>query len=207
MKKGGFDRIAPYYDDLSRLVFGGLLQKAQRVYLPEVPCNAKVLIIGGGTGWLLKDLVTLNSGCEITYLEASKRMIDLSQRRLDAVENRRVSFVLDKDLQNIEPQNFEVVICHFFLDLYQGDELLQVVSQLKERLLPGGQFLFCDFQKTGKWQHQFLEKIMYWCFRLVCGIRSRMLVDYNQCLLESGLTLKRETTFYQGMITSKVYTN
>ena len=45
-----FDRVAPYYDRLARLVFGGSIRRAQRHFLSQVPAAARVLLVGGAPG-------------------------------------------------------------------------------------------------------------------------------------------------------------
>lgn len=207
MRKNSFDRIAPYYDNLAKLVFGNILKEAQRTYLPVIPPRARVLIMGGGTGWLLKDLLAGNAGCQVTYLEASRKMVDLSRRRLTDTEQNRVLFIVDDNLQKVMHETFDVVVCHFFLDLFVEDQLRRVITQLRERLSPGGLFLLCDFQHTGKWSHALLEKVMYWGFRLTCGIQAYQLHDYHSYLQEAGLVLKGETAFYQEMVVSRRYLN
>jgi spermidine synthase len=79
---GNYDNSASFYDGLSRLVFGRTLIAAQVAFLSSIPKNAKVLIIGGGTGWILEEITRLYpSGLTITYVEISANMMALSQKR------------------------------------------------------------------------------------------------------------------------------
>ena len=50
----GFDKIAPFYDSLKRLVFGNALAESQRALLASIKKNGNVLIIGGGPEKYLK---------------------------------------------------------------------------------------------------------------------------------------------------------
>lgn len=50
MKFNNFDRVASAYDTLARTAFGGSLKKAQCHWLHQIPADAKVLVLGSGTG-------------------------------------------------------------------------------------------------------------------------------------------------------------
>ncbi|HEY9047693.1 MAG TPA: class I SAM-dependent methyltransferase, partial [Ohtaekwangia sp.] len=69
-----FDSIAPVYDMLSRIVFGRSMVKSQRHFLKYIPAEASVLILGGGTGWIIQELFAVNNTCTIVYVEASQKM-------------------------------------------------------------------------------------------------------------------------------------
>ncbi|MEZ4686196.1 MAG: hypothetical protein R3B47_09055 [Bacteroidia bacterium] len=51
-----FNRLAPVYDFLASLVFGNRIRQAQRWLLDFIPEGSSILILGGGTGWILEEL-------------------------------------------------------------------------------------------------------------------------------------------------------
>jgi ubiquinone/menaquinone biosynthesis C-methylase UbiE len=51
-----YDRIARIYDKLSRMVFGKSIVRAQQSILPFITTPARMLIVGGGTGWILEEI-------------------------------------------------------------------------------------------------------------------------------------------------------
>jgi ubiquinone/menaquinone biosynthesis C-methylase UbiE len=73
-----FDRIAPVYDRLADIVFGTAILDAQRTHLHALNDAREILILGGGTGRLLRDLLGQNAKSRVTYVEASQRMIELA---------------------------------------------------------------------------------------------------------------------------------
>ena len=77
-----FDRVAPIYDTLARIVFGRSIILAQLFYLKEIPVNARVLILGGGTGKVAHALLQLNNTCQIVYVEASVAMLEKTRSRI-----------------------------------------------------------------------------------------------------------------------------
>ncbi|UOQ74624.1 class I SAM-dependent methyltransferase [Hymenobacter cellulosilyticus] len=79
----GFDRVAPFYDPLARLVFGNALQRAQQAALAGLPAGRpRVLIIGGGSGWVLGEVLQRRPDSRVLYLEASAMMLAKSRATL-----------------------------------------------------------------------------------------------------------------------------
>jgi tRNA (cmo5U34)-methyltransferase len=83
-----FNTIAPFYDFLVRLVFQQRLQEAQESLLVQIPEKGRVLILGGGTGWVLTRLLELKPEVSIVYVEVSEKMLALSQQRWQRQEGR-----------------------------------------------------------------------------------------------------------------------
>jgi len=80
--RNNYDRIARYYDFLSRIVFFRAQLKAQIDQLHFIPANSSVLIVGGGTGWILEEIAKVHpTGLNITYVEISAKMLELSRKR------------------------------------------------------------------------------------------------------------------------------
>ena len=74
-----FDSVARIYDGLSNLIFGKAIRRAQTAYLSDIRPGANVLVLGGGTGWLLSELSKVNPTCKVWYIDASAKMIELSK--------------------------------------------------------------------------------------------------------------------------------
>jgi ubiquinone/menaquinone biosynthesis C-methylase UbiE len=71
MKLNGFDSIAGIYDVLAKLVFGQSIQRAQTHFLPNARNCTSILVLGGGTGWLLRHIRQVNAAAHIVYVDAS----------------------------------------------------------------------------------------------------------------------------------------
>ena len=92
-KINGFDVIAPVYDGLATMVFGRAIRKAELHYLSEVREGSKVLVVGGGTGRLLADLLKINPNCQIWYVEASEAMVRIARSNIRKLPNANVHFI------------------------------------------------------------------------------------------------------------------
>jgi tRNA (cmo5U34)-methyltransferase len=202
----GFDRVASFYDPLAKLVFGSSLQDAQRWLLPCIPSSSTILIIGGGSGWLLQQVLEHTSPVRIVYLEASGKMLQLAQQQNLAPPVVEFRHGTDADLPPHE--EFDIIITPFLLDLFPEERLSRLMQRLYGVLDPGGLWLFADFwpvqQKPPLWQ-KLLAKSMYLFFGLLSDVQGRKLPDYRRHFDELGLKEKQCVGFYKGFVQSKIY--
>ena len=207
-----FDRVAPFYDRLARLVFGSSIRRAQRHFLNYVPPAARVLLVGGGTGWLLPYLLEKPEVTHVTYLEASAVMLALAQRKAHGVRSSTtasIRWVHGNKQQLASDDRYDVVITNFVLDMYTGAALDQLMKRLLNHLHPAGYWLFTDFRLSGKqrrrWWQQLMAQAMYVFFHLTAGINRQKLPFYDRHFAALGLRLVREKTFFGDFIVSQVY--
>lgn len=210
MRNPNFDSIAPFYDSLSRLVFGDALRRAQVEHLGAIPEQAHVLLIGGGSGWLLEQLLLQKPQANVTYLESSAKMLELAQKRCKqfAIPTATVSFRLG-DEHSLQPdESFDVIITPFLLDLFPDDRLQHLMSRLYTTLRPGGCWLFSDFWSVHDpapfWQRLLLRS-MYTFFGLVSGVKATQLPDFGLHFQRLRLQEQAGAHFYGGLIQAKAY--
>ncbi|HEY0245617.1 MAG TPA: class I SAM-dependent methyltransferase [Mucilaginibacter sp.] len=200
-----YDNAAWFYDSLSRLVYGKAIIKAQVYLLQYIPPNSSLLIVGGGTGWILDRLTRLySSGLKITYVEVSAKMMALSQKRNTG--NNKVVFINDA-IENLSglPQ-FDVIITPFLFDNFNEVTFSVVFDHLNNLLIPGGLWLYTDFQLTGKWWQSVLLKSMLLFFKLLCNIESIKLHHIEPHFMQAGYQATGSKTFFKTFIISKAYT-
>jgi len=199
-----YNNAAWFYDRLSRIVYGKALIMAQVYLLQYVPADAKVLIVGGGTGRILEELSKRqSSGLTITYVEIATKMMALSKKRNTG--NNHVVFITDA-IENVSrPPGFDVVITPFLFDNFTEQTTQKVFSHLHALLKPSGLWLNCDFQLSGKWWQRFLLKSMFLFFRMVCHIEASKLPDIDKQFNEHHYKAIAQQTFFGDFILSRVY--
>jgi tRNA (cmo5U34)-methyltransferase len=202
-----FNWIAPVYDRLASVVFGNRLKRAQAVYLNRVPAGASVLIVGGGTGWLLEPLLMKAQYGRILYLEPSARMLGLATRRLLTRQlSGRVEFRLGDETALRPDEQFDVVITPFVLDLFTAETMRkQFIPHLRAALKPTGLWLVTDFVQTTVWWQRTLLWSMIHFFRLTAGVETRKLANWQQLLSEAGLTRREQREQVGGMVSAEVW--
>ncbi|QDK80378.1 class I SAM-dependent methyltransferase [Spirosoma sp. KCTC 42546] len=204
---GNFNWIAPVYDALAFIVFGHKLQQAQAVFLNRIPTGASVLIVGGGTGWLLEQVLRRCQSKRIVYLETSTQMVARASRRM--VQKALVGSVEFRvgDESSLKPdERFDVILTPFVLDLFSAQTLqTTIIPQLRTVLKSGGLWLATDFVKPpSNWQKALLW-VMIRFFRLTAGIQAQHLADWQKLLSEAGLRCEKRQTEVGGMVSAEVW--
>ena len=202
--KRNYDNVAIFYDRFARLIYGTALREAQVYLLKAIPPNSRILIAGGGTGWILEEIANIHpSGLTLTYVDSSAKMIAITKKR-KAGENR-VSFITAPIQDAIIDNQYDVVITPFFLDNFTDESLQKVFSRLDIRLAPKGMWFYCDFQNTDVlWQKSVL-KAMYLFFRTFCGVEASHLPDADACFAQKGYVMVAEKQFLKGFVTARIY--
>jgi len=202
MKTNDFDSIAKWYDRLVNLVFGQAIKNAQTHFLKELPIDGRLLIMGGGTGWILEEIASIRPNLKVEYIEASLKMLSLAKEA--SIDELQVKFTYgtEKDIASTE---YDVIITNFFLDVFEPNELSLVMHHLKGCLSKNGIWLCSDFQKTNKFRHKILLKAMHVFFGLISKLEAKKLMDFDAEFQQLGLHVEQHRLFYKGMIFSSVY--
>jgi tRNA (cmo5U34)-methyltransferase len=205
-----FDHIAPYYNLLAKLVFGNSIHKAQLQFLDEIAPNSDVLVIGGGSGKFLRDLLLRCKVRRILYVESSAEMIRASKKAISGIKQSAcVEFLTGTEADIPADTFFDVVITHCFLNVFHGEELRNLVKELLAHLKPGGLWLFSDFRISSHWFHRIWQRglisLMYCFFRVTAGLKNKTLENFDKLLGSMKLIKLEEKFFHGGMINSVCY--
>ena len=203
MPPTGFDKLAYIYDGLARLVYGKSIVNSQLPFLNDINPNATVLILGGGTGWFLAQLLIMGPTCEIWYIESSIKMLEKSKAKSPHSPN--VHFIHGTEQNIPHHQKFDVVITNFYFDLFSFQSLQAIIKGIQISMKPDSIWLATDFIHARSWWQSILSKVMYIFFRSVCNIEAKSLPDWHRCLTEARLIKRKSKLFYGGFIEACVY--
>jgi tRNA (cmo5U34)-methyltransferase len=199
-----FNGIARYYDRLAAFVYGKSIREAQTFFLNEIRPGSKVLILGGGTGWILNVLFRIQPDCKVWYIEASSAMIE-SARLKSLADHERITFIHGTEDSIPEEIRFDVTIGNFFLDLFSSTSLKDVIIKIKKSLQPDGVLVVTDFIDRGKiWQKALLGG-MYLFFRITCGVGSTQLPAWEEELKGLDLVEFKSNIFFCSFIKSALF--
>lgn len=203
---GGFDWIAPFYDSIARLVFGESIRRCQLEYLDKIPPAANVLILGGGTGWIVEELFKLNPTCRVWYVEASIRMLEKARKTNEAKSPYQLVFLhgTERNLREIAEVPFDAVITNFYFDLFTTTSLSSVLESITCSINPGSKLLVSEFVEEVWWQRMLLF-VMYRFFRWSASIEAARLPQWETELKRHGFAEGAAKTFYGGFIKSALY--
>ncbi|MFD2514396.1 class I SAM-dependent methyltransferase [Pontibacter locisalis] len=211
LQDSGFDQAAPFYDQLSRLVYGSSLQRAQKALLPFLPQQGRVLVIGGGSGWLLEQILRTGKQLDILYLDASQAMLKRAKKKFRKYSYGHywhVEFRLGTE-QQLEPQEqFDIIFTPFLLDLFPPKRLQNLMDKLDAALAPEGLWLFADFWPVQSpppiWQ-RILIRGMYVFFGIISGVEAKDLPAYATHFESLGLREIYSSSFFSDMVQAKVF--
>jgi len=202
-----YDPIARYYDFLSRLFFGRTEIEAQVELLAFASPGSRMLIVGGGTGWILEEIADrYPAGLRITYVESSGEMMRLAKRR--RVGTSVVSFVEVPIEEFVTEERYDCILTGFLFDNFSAGLAARVIRWLCPMLEGDGCWLFADFyyrrRESRFWQGLML-RVMYFSARLICKVDARELPDMDSLFVQAGFTPVHISWYYRGFIKAVAY--
>lgn len=212
VKKNDFDLVSPIYDGLATLTFAGAIHRAQVSLLPRVSQIDSALVIGGGTGWFLLELLSRTAVKRVTYVDLSEKMLGKSIAMLERKHPEwrdRVEFRLgSEESLTASDGPYDLIVTNFFLDLFNDENCVQVASILRRHLAADGQWLFVDFHVPERgWRRGAalaLFKVMFTFFNVLSNMESRHPPNYAAVFERIALQEYAREDFYGTMIRAKL---
>lgn len=202
-----YDKIAKHYDFLSRLVFSRSQVNAQIDQLGNISENDSILIVGGGTGWILDEIANVHpSGLQIIYVEISAKMIALSMKR--NYGQNEVVFVNAGIEEFQADQTFDVISTPFLFDNFSQERADRVFQKLDGFLKDKGLWFMVDFttdDNNWAWWKKILLKLMYAFFKVLGNVEAKKLVNMELYFDKAGYFLVNEAFYYARFIRATVY--
>ena len=191
-QKQSYDRLAKHYDFLSRLVFFKSQVRAQTKQLIYIKNCKSLLIVGDGTGWILKDLNVFTKTINITFVETSAKMIELAKK---VNTHHQIEFIH----QDIEEYNttlkFDSVLTPFLFDNFDESKAKNVFVHINRMLLEKAFWLYTDFRLDGKWWKILLLKSMHLFFSLMKVVKVNALPKMENVFLAKDYKIRNENYY------------
>jgi SAM-dependent methyltransferase len=198
------------YDALAGLAFGGALRRAQRATLAAgLPLGAapRVLVLGGGAGWVLGEIWRQRPQAHVLYVEVSAAMLACTRARLRrhpapagaAVELRQGT---EADLRPGE--QFDAIVTFFVLDCFTEAALPGALARLHAASAPGAPWLATDFRPAQRGWRRGLLWAMYRFFGLTVGLRAQQMPPWPQGLAALGWQSSWKMHFFGGAVVGLV---
>lgn len=203
-----FERLAPHYTWMEKVLAGGRLQRSRTAWLKELANCNRILIAGVGHGHFLRACARSFPQAHIVSVDASAGMLARARRGFE--NDSRFDFIqATLPRWKPAPRSFDAVVTHFFLDCFPPDELREVVASLANGLSNPARWLLTDFSVPARgWRRQRARAIhlaMYTFFRPVTGIRARRVTPPDDLLRHHGFQLTGRAHRDWGLIQSDVW--
>jgi tRNA (cmo5U34)-methyltransferase len=204
-----FDRVAGWYDGAARLVFGSAQRNAQRAALAGLPAGAPhLLILGGGSGWVLGEVWRHTPAATVLYLDASVAMLRQAEAQLRQqwpTHRGQVEFRHGTEAALATSETFDAVLTFFVFDCMEPAGLTVAVARLATSLRPNGAWLVAEFTPARRWWQRALQGAMYALFRVAAGLTARRLPPYEAALAAWGWKPQQASYFFGGAIMGDVF--
>jgi ubiquinone/menaquinone biosynthesis C-methylase UbiE len=187
------------------LVFGGHLDDARQAFFEEVLEADRVLLVGEGNGRFLKSLIARKRvGC-LCIVEKSKVMMHLAKNRAGESGKIGLEFI-EADFRLYRPaQEFDCVVTHFFLDLFNQPSQLAIIEKMAEFVANGGTWINVDFVPARTLRGGILMWLQYAFFRVVSRIESKRCFDESEAAAAAGWTIAEAISYLGGLVVAKRY--
>ena len=207
MKTNNYDSIAGAYDFLSRLVFFRAQVNPQIEQLKYIKAGSSVLIVGGGTGWILEELTKIHhTGLKITYVEISAKMLERAKKRNQ--DANQVQFVHGSIENYSYDQHFDVIHTAFLFDNFEEKRAARVFQRLNKQLKAEGLWLYTDFKVDAgrdSWWKRTLLNIMYAFFSRIAHVEAVKLPQMERLFANSRFHIIEQKRHYKGFIESIIF--
>lgn len=207
------DAIAAHYQRLEYLCFGKSLDQQRFAFLDQTRTSRTALVCGGGDGRFLARLLHSNPFVEVDFVDLSQKMATIAERRvmgMGAGFSRRVHFhVGDIRKFEAEPQSYDLITTHFFLDCFSDQEIDAIVSRLAGAAQPGAQWIISDFRVAKEafgaiWTYAIVRGL-YAAFRVTTGLRVSRLPEYKNSLMGHGFHCRMEQRGFGNLLYSTLW--
>ncbi len=205
-----FDPLARLYDGMEAILAGGKLERCRRAFLGNVASARNVLLVGEGHGKFLVEIIRRFPEAEVTYLDASPKMLEVARARLmrEGLLTRQVTFVAG-DLLQSPLTEYDLIATHFFLDCLTPVQLALAVEKLASSLQTGGAWLLSDFQIPAagwkRWRAGIIHWLMYRFFRVVTRLPAVKITEPAPQLVKSGLVCEGRIEFDWGLLYAELW--
>lgn len=207
-----FNRVAPYFRRLEKIVFKNQMQRCRTAHLDVLPSVKKAALIGEGDGQFLIEFLKQNDCEQVHYIDSSQTMLELARKRVQEYSLNALSRVefyhLDLTLEAMPDQDYDLVVTNFFLDVFRKQSLNASISKVAASCNKKAIWLYADFQISGGRLQRIRAiawmKVMYTFFRIVAQIQAQRLLDPSTILEGHEFKLIAMAEFRRGLMRSEV---
>lgn len=199
-----YNRIAWLYDRLSRSCLGKEFTASKYTYLERLQVGQTILILGGGSGENLPEIVErIGAKGSVYYMDASTSMIQRAKRRFQGGIPLNIEFIHNADFSQLSTINPDIILTQYFLDVLSDKQLWVLFDQLAAIGDKHTEWIFVDFYAIP--EKQWLINMLIGLFRVLVDHPRKDLPDYGYFFDRWGWEEKEAYSFKEGFIHAKVF--
>lgn len=203
-----FDRLAPIYRPMERLLAGNLMHQARTGHVERLSQPKHVLMLGEGPGRLLIPLIQRLPTAHFLVVDQSQSMLDRAKKAVKdhSLDPPRITW-LEWDVlkQGLPDGTFDLITTPFFLDCFTKEQLQKLIPAIASKGSCSCDWLLTDFQipRYGvlkKWRAKGIHCLMYAFFRCVTRIPAHHWEDPDPLIKATGFRNLNRKEFNLGLI-------
>jgi tRNA (cmo5U34)-methyltransferase len=141
--------VANVFDDMihrSVPMYAEIIRRQARIIEIAAPRKARIYDLGSSTGNLALALCKrmLAGMFELTAVDTSQSMLDISAKRLNAIDRSADVTHVNADVRRIAMQSAGAVVANFTLQFIPPADRDALLEKIHRSLVPGGIFLFSE---------------------------------------------------------------
>ncbi len=201
-----FDRLAPHYLELERVLAGEVLQQSRTAHLDELRTVRRALLLGEGPGRFLRELLRVNPTVQVTVVDRSPRMLAVARKGVGIRDLVRVRFEVRDVLATWVPESgaYDLIATHCFLDCFRPSQLEVLIPNIARGAAPDARWVITDFREpAGGWRRlraRVVLWLMYRVFRLLTRLSATHLTPPDRYLESAGFRLASRRLAYHDML-------
>ena len=209
------DRIAPWFELAERLSFWNALEQRRFAYLNRLKESRRAILCGEGDGRFLVALLQANPAIEVTYIDSSREMMRIAERRVQGLHKSRRSRVNFHcgDVMEFDPPcgDYDLVATHFFLDCFAPKDVSRLIASVKQWTHPRAKWLVSEFRYAessfGRLWTSLIIRGIYAGFGALTGLQVNRIPRYAPLFLSSGFGLQESDTALGGLLISELWSS
>ncbi|MFC5051470.1 class I SAM-dependent methyltransferase [Rubritalea spongiae] len=199
-----YSRVAKLYCAIERIVFARKLENVRlwclnNLHLVE---DSKVLIVGGGDGRFLRELIGRYGRIRVDYVEPSASMVAVAQSRVEA--DSRVSWHQSR-IEDWGGGEYDLVVAHFVLDTFEPSVRPRVADLLIQKVKPGASVVVSDFCYEGGKRERVMMWLMQCFFCVIAGQPMWEVSRDDTAFTKKGAEISCEQSWSKGWIYSQIW--
>ncbi len=164
--------------------------------------SSSILIVGGGTGKILE---SFSASHTIDYVEPSASMINRSKQRSYQCD---VQFHPCSIQEFIPSKDYDVIVLPFVLDLFNSQELEEVIRKCTQALNHHGRIHISDFYPEelldARWKKLLLRTVIVF-FRITTKHHLQIIVNITPIMQATDYKKVTSKNYFHGMVFASLW--
>lgn len=183
--KNNYERIAKFYDPLTKLISFGGNERTQDFFLKEVRNETSVLVAGCGSVDFAVKLAKKKA--LVTCVDISPTMIEILKAKAKKANiDKNMEFICCNILEFKKWSSFDCVSVNYFLNVFDYQTMVNVFQHVSNLLKPEGKLFLADEveadKKIMKMVQKFLRPLIYRAHHLLVNNNLHNIYDYMALL-------------------------